>query len=204
MHQVERPFWGFGLFGSASSLGVHRQESGIKHGAISENSWQPACGLQMLNGNKTPPLNQPFHLLKPFGKSKSMSRSDRFPSKPTGENKLILKQMEEPEELDVGLSFGESASLPLRRFEQGPSRSFRINPRISLGPGLFFSGCHVQPTRANKNWIGQMAVAQNLTGGVTQVLVHVSTYQGSFWCRFFEPQPNEARSAECCKPKECL
>ena len=34
-----------------------------------------------------------------------------------------------------------------------------------------------------------MAVAQNSTGGVTWVLVHVSTSQGSILVVFFEPQP---------------
>ena len=36
-----------------------------------------------------------------------------------------------------------------------------------------------------------MGVAQNYTGGVTRVLVHVSTYQGAILeFRFFEPRPH--------------
>ena len=34
-----------------------------------------------------------------------------------------------------------------------------------------------------------LGMAQNETAGVTQVLVHVSTYRVPFWYPFFEPQP---------------
>ena len=48
------------------------------------------------------------------------------------------------------------------------------------------------PFQTNPPSPTEMAAAQDQTGGVTQVLVHVSTFQGSIWYRVFEPQPKEA------------
>ena len=65
-----------------------------------------------------------------------------------------------------------------------------LNPLISLKVLLgVFPGFPQQVAEFRAGpWMG---VAQNQPGGVTQVLVHVSTYQGNpFWYRLFGPQPD--------------